>query len=375
MKNRSTKHETVRKIRNRKFSICILVYCLLSTACCFSQSWLQPHTAIVLPNVPAKSKLSELISANGGNSIGMTGMPNAGTIKNMRNFHQMEIDYKYNYFPMDGILNADTCSCANVWCNGGDCSNIMQPGTKSGFESTKGFYCVWKTPAFGFTKMHAAFESIFPKYSGGPCPNTTIMRGYPNKWYSLSEFGGLNNAALNFKNYVLSFLKTNCPKELYKPALVNVLEVGNEPWGDPYPGMNGYHQLLIGTVAACREYYGSSNPASWRIELSLAAFRAHNANPGPFGEQFYYVDTAIPDSLKHYFSYANIHPYAFNIAQFNAGNLNAGVTETPESDDGAFLTFKNMIEWKNQKMPKGGPDFKGLQFISPASAQSQRSGV
>ena len=316
----------------------------------FCQTWLQPHTAISLPNVPAHSKLCDVIAANGGNTIGMNNMLNAGTVKTMRNFHQMEIDYKYNFFPADGILNADTCSCSNVWANGGGCTDIIQPGTKSGFESTKGYYCAWNGPNFGFTEMHSALESIFPKYNGA-CPNTTINRGYPNKWYSLTEFGGLSNAAVNFKNYVLSFLKTNCPKDLNKPALVDVLEIGNEPWGDPYPGKDGYHQLLIGTVAACREYYGTGNPALWRIELSLAAFRAHDAGPGPFGEQFYYVDEAIPDTLKHYFSYANIHPYAFNIVQFNSGNLNAGVTETPESNNGAFLTFKNMIEWKNQKMP------------------------
>ena len=315
----------------------------------FGQSWLAPHTAINLPNVPSTTKLSDLISSNGGNSIGMTAMPAAGTIKTMRNFHHMEIDYKYNFFPADGILNADTCSCANVWCNGGNCTDIMQPGTKSGFESTKGFYCSWKGSSFGFKEMYSSLESIFPKYSGA-CPNTTINRGYPNKWYSLTELGGLSNAASNFKDYVTSFIKTNCPKELTKPALVTVLEIGNEPWGDPYPGKDGYHQLLIGAVDACRKYYGSNNPANWRIQLSLAAFRAHNAGPGPFGEQFYYVDEAIPDSLKQYFMYAPIHPYAFNIAQFNAGNLNAGVTETPESDDGAFLTFKNMIEWRNQKM-------------------------
>lgn len=328
--------------------LAILLLSATMTGTILAQSWLQPHTQINLPNAPAKATLSELISANGGNSIGMTQMPNAGSIKTMRNFHHMEIDYKYNYFPMDGILNPDTCGCANVWCNNGGCSDILAPATKSGFESTKGFYCAWKGNNFGFTTMYSALESLFPKHNAN-CPNTTINRGYPNKWYSLTEFGGMANAAQNFENYVTSFLKTNCPKDPNKPALVNVLEIGNEPWGDPYPGKLGYHQLLIGTVSACRKYYGTNNPASWRIQLSLAAFRAHNANPGPFGEQFYYVDEAIPDSLKPYFSYCEIHPYAFNIPQFNQGNLNAGVTETPESDDGGYLTFKNMIDWKNQK--------------------------
>ncbi len=330
------------------FLLSVLSVFLVLTLC--GQTWLQPHTNIGLSNKPGEAKLSDLISANGSNSIGMSSMPGAGTIKTMRNFHQMEIDYKYNFFPSDGILNPDTCSCANVWCNGGSCTDIMQPGTKSGFESHKGFYCAWNTSNYGFKEMYAALESIFPKYNGA-CPNTTINRGYPNKWYSLTEFGGLNNAAVNFKNYVTAFLMTNCPKNLAQPALVNVLEIGNEPWGDPYPGKDGYHQLLIGAVSACRNYYGSSNPNNWRIQLSLAAFRAHSTGAGPFGEQFYYVDDAIPDSLKKYFNYVEIHPYAFNITQYNQGNLNAGVTETPESDDGAFLTLKNMIDWKNQKMP------------------------
>jgi len=317
-----------------------------------SQTWLNPHTQINLPNVPAKAKLNELISSNGSNALGQTSLPNAGTIKTLRNFHLMENDAKYNFFPSEGILNADTCSCANVWCNGGGCNDIVQAGgTKSGFESYKGFYCAWKTPAFGFTEIYSATESIFPKANFTCTSNSTINRGYPNKWYSLTEFGGINNIAQNYKNYVISYLKTFCPKELNKPALTTVLEIGNEPWGDPYPGTAGYHELLRGAVAACREYYGSNDPKNWRIQLSLAAFRAHNSGPGPFGEVNYYVENVIPDSLKPYYMYAPIHPYAFNITNFNAGNISAGVSETPESDDGAFLTFKNMIDWKNQKMP------------------------
>lgn len=326
-------------MKNFVFAVAAFIYFNTS-----AQTWLQPHKNIQLPNVPSASLLEDLISANGGTAIGTSGLPAPGVIKHMRNFHHMEIDYKYGYFPSDGILNPDTCSCANAWCNNGGCNDILFPSTKSGFESLKDHYCKWKGNKYQFTEMNAALESLFPKMSS-QCGNTNISRSYPNKWYSISEFGGLANAQMHFKNYTLSFLKSFCPGDTNKPCLVNVLEVGNEPWGDPYPGKDGYHQLLIGAVSAFREYYGSGNPDDWRMKLSTAAFQAHNPNAGPFGEQWHYIDNMIPDTLKPYFKYTSIHNYAFNMSNFNLG-----VTETPESDDGGFLTVKNLIEWRNQKM-------------------------
>ena len=38
---------------------------------------------VQLTELPAKAKINELISANGGNSIGQTSLPNAGTFGNV----------------------------------------------------------------------------------------------------------------------------------------------------------------------------------------------------------------------------------------------------------------------------------------------------
>jgi len=171
-----------------------------------AQSWLGDHTLINLPNAPSPTKLSDLVGVNISNAIGANGIPNAGVIKCARNFHHMEIDYKYNFFPSEGNLNPNNCDCSNVWCNEGGCWDIVQAnGNKNGFSSLKGFYCAWNTPAFGFTEKYATLESLFPKLVAGGCASINIHRGYPNKWYSLSEFGGFNNASQICQNNVAAF--------------------------------------------------------------------------------------------------------------------------------------------------------------------------
>jgi len=174
----------------------------------FCQTWLQSHPQISLPNKPSKSTLGAMISVNGGNQIGQSTLPSPGIIKTYRDFYHMEIDFDYSFFPSEGILNPNTCNCTNVWCNTGNCNTyINNPGGPSSFNSKKGFYCAWKGTGYQFTEIYASLESIFPKKSFGGCYNGyDIDRHYPNKWYSLSEWGGLgSNRAEFFKLFIAFF--------------------------------------------------------------------------------------------------------------------------------------------------------------------------
>ncbi len=312
----------------------------------FSQSWTQPHHLINIPNKPSKVSLGDIVAVNGGNQIGNSSIPNAGVIKTLRDFYHMEIDYDYSYFPTDGILNPNTCDCSNTWCNNGNCNDFfVGSGTKSSFGSKKDFYCSWNSSGYQFDEIYSTLESIFPKRSSGGCTSTDITRGYPDKWYSLSEWGGITNIEQNFANYLLPFITTYCPTDTSKPCLIDVLEIGNEPWGANYPGEAGYHKMLDAAVSTFTSYYGSNNPKDWRMKLSTAALEAHDSVPNNFGATEMYIEDMVPASVRPYFDYVNIHPYAFPL-----DNSFFGVNQRPESENGAFLTLKNMVEWRNNQM-------------------------
>lgn len=311
------------------------------------QTWLDPHHLINLPNKPSHINLENMIGANGGNQIGTNGIPNPGTIKNLRDFYHMEIDFNYSYFPKDGVLNPNQCDCSNVWCNMGDCNTfINNPNGPSSFSSKKSFYCAWNSENYQFSEIYTSFEALFVKdTSFGVCSNDHIFRSYPNKWYSLEEWGGIEHIEEHYRNYLNSFLQTFCPADSSKPCLLNVLEIGNEPWGDPYPGRDGYHKLIDATVKELKSFYGP-NKEDWRIEISTAAFEAHNAHPNNYGATEMYIEDMIPDTLRPYLNYVNIHPYALPIDE-----TYLGVGERPESYNGGFLTIKNLLRWRNENMP------------------------
>lgn len=333
------------------------------------QSWLQHPKDITIENAPASSTLMELIGVTGGNVIGSNSnpnYPNPGVIRNMRNFHQMEVDYSYAYFPSEGKLNPDICPCEQTFCNTGNCSEIIAPGTKSGFGSMKSHYCSWKSANYQFDELYASFEAIFPKLNpnvmgcqgdpiGTVCANTDICRSYPDKWYTLEEWGGLAGIKENFSDYLEGFLESFCPNDTTRPCLIDVIEIGNEPWGDNTPGKDGYHQLLKAAMETLQAYYNSSDQSGWRLQLSTAAFEAFDPTPGCSGSLQQYIEEMVPASVRPFYDYVTIHNYAFPL-QNEGSNVgidcsNLQLTERPEAENGAYLTMKNMLEWVRINMP------------------------
>lgn len=332
-----------------KKTITLIIVIISSIVITYSQSWLGNHTSIVLPNRPSNVKITDIIGANGSNGIGLSGIPNAGKIKSLRDFYHMEIDYNYSYFPNQGTLNANTCPCSNTWCSVEPCITLLT-GSNSAFNSKKGFYCAWNTPSFGFTEVYSTLESLFP-YKPSLAPTSCavgsdIDRSWPNKWYSLSEWNGLGGIDTTFRNYLIPFLETYCPTDSSRPCLIDVLEIGNEPWGAGYPGRDGYKLMLESAVNTFQSYYGSTASAGWRMKLSTAALIADDATPSWFGATEMYVGDMIPTSVFPYIDYLNIHNYAFNMTGTPGYN-----NKSPEHANGGFLTFKNMIDWKNNNMP------------------------
>ncbi len=332
---------------------------------------------------PNPTLFNELIGTAGGKEI--TEFENdANTVNNFnaeeviynyRSFHKMHDDLGQKFYPKDVVLEVVDCDCGDLYkqtngifdCNYEFCddSRIANGKSQYGFFDYKTHYCAWRNDQHKIRSVYAALETdlvingvISTVDAQGnpiqvaPCSNYPgESRSYPNKWYTLEEWGGLSNIEGNAFNYIKNFAATFCPKDTdasgnyTKKCVVNVLEIGNEPWGTNTPGKDGYHAILRGAVQALKSYYGN-NKEDWRMRLSAAAFDARGACSGAPNQ---YVHDMIPNdpNVKNYIDYLNVHNYAFPIDPCNAGS-NLQIKFTPESPSGGFLSLKNMDEWRRQ---------------------------
>ncbi len=313
----------------------------------YAQSWIGDHQninkAYFSPenSRPHSRSFNDMIGVTGGTNWDGLIDPNpvAHFIKNARSFHLMEIDYRYisnpSRYPVVPCLN----DCDEVICYPLRSDDL--PGAnsdKSTFAYYKHRYCKKWQPYF--ENVFASVEAITPYYKNRKNREEGYeVRGYPNKWYTAEEWGGTPKAIqMNAKHYAKNFAATFCPADTNKNCLVQVLEIGNEPWG--IPGRDAYHAISRGFVEALKEYYGSDNPDDWRMKLSSGAFQA-DTYPSNLND---YIDEMIPDDIIPYLDYLSIHPYAFDI---NTKKL----TATPESKEGQFLRLKNLEEWRRIKAP------------------------
>lgn len=349
-----------------------------------AQSWFTPHAELNIPDKPNSENFQELIGINLQKTLSKiefnesNPFPYRGTFSTARSFHLMELDYLRGFNPEDIELLPNLCDCETVAAPNPDlncgynaqCDDLTSPNARSGFTDWKTWYCAWRSEAFGFNEIYASIEAIDFKPSGtGTCPNGSERRSYPSKWYTADEWGGTANeiARQNSKRYVKAFIKTFCPDPSEgRPCMIEVLEVGNEPWGvgmdgihgdaGDTPGVEGYKQIILGAVDACREEYGD-DVDSWPMKISTAAFDAFGPDPGVVttsdgSDKNRYIGKMIPDEAKPYISFVSLHPYGLPLdysdlsnPKINGQNLN--ISEKPESDNGLYLTLKNMIDWKN----------------------------
>lgn len=356
----------------------LLFFLLLISTTTFSQQWLTPHdqltTGIFAPenSQPNSTSFQAMIGTTGGTKMKPTD-PNylpKDIIKNIRSFHLMEIDFRHQFVPDDiqGQLKPHTCGCDftipscsdTISC---DVPTIGQAGNSSFFE-WKERYCSWKQPngAYKIDEVYASIEAIYTP-SPVPVPGTpeditcsfVKDKGYPNKWYTAEEWGGsLPNIRKNAKDYATSFIASFCPSDYNQPCLVDVLELGSEPWGDD-PGLDAYIEISWGVIEAMQTAYGSIDKNGWRMKLSTGGLTAHDPNPGCGARRNQYIEDMVPNqfdvygkSLRDYFNYISVHNYAFNT---NTLCADFTVKEMPESPNGNFLKIKNMKQWAAINMP------------------------
>ena len=321
---------------------------------------------------PNPTSFDNMIGTSGGKEIGNffnNGFHAEGIINNFRSFHLMEADFGDAYFPSDQALPIIDCDCGGALYSCGESQKCPEENTGQnnyGFRGYKATYCDWVNyERFNIREIYAAIECqipIKPTYckdynefgecisrSTNPClikdgRENLNGRKFPDKWYTLEEWGGIDQIQQHAYNYVYSFAGTFCPKDPSKNCVVKVLELGNEPWGNHTPGKLGYHAILKGAVEALKDYYGTDKK-DWRMRLSTAAFDArfacHNA-------PMQYVHEMIPNDpeIKHYLDYLNVHNYPFIKTPCGVPIDEFTLSYTPESPNGGFLALKNMDEWR-----------------------------
>lgn len=229
-----------------------------------------------------------------------------------------------------------------------------------------------------FRYWYAHFkESLGESFNGFMFSLTTApfgQRSFPVGWYTNDELGGgsdpfnpdVEQIKYNMRNYAIAFAKTYCPKADDPDCpdfengncdcMIDVLEVGNEPWG--YVNGNTYFAVLEGIINGLDEYYGGTN---WPFRLAPGAFQAAEEDvpendPMPavswVKESWRdYMGTRIPCHLKDRLDGVNVHPYSFD---HNGFTLSAYPEKTGLEgvDDGSEMQrIKNAVMWCESNIP------------------------
>jgi len=189
-------------------------------------------------------------------------------------------------------------------------------------------------------------------------------RSFPEKWYYENEWAESGDPAdvrNIMKNYTLAFLNEMCPQG--GNCVVDVLEIGNEPWG--YPNQEIFKALIRGSVDAFIQVYGN-NPQQWPLKLYPGSFQAFRdskrncptdgqANTDNFGCQYDDMGEYLPCDMLTYLSGINIHPYSFPYGQ-GPDQLDL----PPEHAQSEFNQIINAVAWRDANMP--GKDIHVTEF-------------
>jgi hypothetical protein len=354
----------------------ILIFSFLGNS--INAQWLDAHLN-TFDSKPNTNNFQNMIGVTGGAEFGPTehNFLLKGTVKSIRSFHLMEHDFRYRFSPndFDKRLKPHECECENFTpeCGTYAADEVPFVGEKgnSPFFTWKDRYCTWKKKngIYDIDEIYASIEAINTPITANTKPNktqyvaglATEQKSYPNKWFSPEQWGVTkegDRVRENAKNYMISYIQTFCPnEETGRKCLVDVLEIGSEPWGAE-PGKDVYHEICWGIIEALQEEYGSVEKDGWRMKLSTAAFEAYTETPGCGSDSNQYIDEMIPDaekdahgnSLRDYFDYVSIHNYGFN-SENVCGENGGNIYEIPESPTGGFLKLKNMAAWIQNNMP------------------------
>ncbi len=259
--------------------------------------------------------------------------PLKNIFSNVRSFHLMEDDYLKGEVP--ATAKPDVCL----------------PGDDCKWGRMNNYKTRYKKWAADFPSLRASMTGIaeYDKATG-----KVRLRKFPNKWYSKAQWGGTPEAIeRNAYAYALAFAKLYAPRKEKGRPMIDMLEIGNEPWGDT--GLEGYQAIARGVIAAFKDYYGDSP----RMRLASAAFQAHRPNHiwkakdcnYPTGD---YVAKALTADICRDLDELTIHPYSFTVGT-------ATLVEQPEAGSSEFQHADDMFLYRKRvgqgKLPVSATEY------------------
>jgi hypothetical protein len=363
-------------------------------------SWLKNSQ---LPNKPNAISIVQLVGANfkKGDYNSVTRPYFNKVVNNMRFFHQQEDDYNmtisdngtatFNFNTVNGVpANTDAAACpngnlgafgGNITCDGGGYTSMLNHFsiyydfyTQSG---KKQIHSAWQT--YNFPRSHQRSIGDFPDYQ-------FTIEQWGGSYDDVTKTFNTGSIRANAKKYAKAFAKTYSPDSDH--CLVKILEVGNEPWGEP--GWLGYRELFKGVCDGLEETYGTSDISKWPMKISVGAMQYFqdvtfdinktqrgktNANgqlidskglpkrqSGAYGVPIDgrnnfgsdYAGYMIPQGFEKYLYALNTHQYsAYNIPYTEGGKKYfkeenfSYIIAHPEDTLSSFQKIKNMALWKN----------------------------
>ncbi len=238
----------------------------------------------------------------------------------VRSFHLMEDDYPFGKVPASAA------------------PDVALPGGKKGWARMNNYNLRYKKWKKDFKTLRVTLSGIV-KYSEDG--KVLEMRKFPNTWYAMKEWGATpieikKNAAL----YANAFFRLHNPVQALDYPLVNILEIGNEPWGDI--GVEGFKQVAKGIISAYKSYYKQSP----NLALSVGAFQAHNPSSiwsckycsYPSGD---YIANMLDEEILENIVELTVHPYSFTIGTVQ-------LVEPPESEASDFSHVESMLAYRNK---------------------------
>ena len=157
---------------------------------------------------------------------------------------------------------------------------------------------------------------------------------WPDKWYDCKDWGELESTVYQ---YTQNYLATFCPRDPKRECLVNLLEVGNEPWGEKTPGPDCFERMLATVIQAGDDYY----QGKWRLGLSAPAFQ----NSKPNSRINDHIDQMLDRKFLDDLTAISGHFYAFAEGTHD-------INQHPESDQGRFKEFKDLVAWRDSVAPQ-----------------------
>jgi Secretion system C-terminal sorting domain len=325
-----------------------------------------------IPNKPNATSLQNILGVNlteatytSLDTEHYTFLQSMAQISNqMRFFHLMDKDYAGTNTPTslpDGCITNNGAFTGGVVCDEKD-------------SQGRSIY----------TKMLSAFENYksISTLMGGNKDlhvNHSLDRKFPDTWYNINEWGGsyddatklmtVTNVRTNARNYAKKFAQSYCPTATN--CIVKVLEVGNEPWGEP--GWPAYREILKGYTDGLTDIYGTSI-STWPMRISIGAMQFFQDETVPLNKtqkqgissastNIYSSDYAgymIPSGFEQYITTLNTHVYSVNNIPYTVTGKSqmyykeddfSYTLKQPEYAMSSFQKIKNMTLWKGATFP------------------------